>query len=1266
MRFALKLVGLPLLGCAFAYGQTITGTITGVVTDASGAVIPGAQITVRNQDTNTITTAVSLGSGNYTVPLLPPGTYTVAVKAAGFGAFSTANLTLTADQTAKADVRLKPGETNTEVKVEADAVQLQTEAGDLNAVLSAKEIETLPNISHNPLQYAQTVPGVQPRGNFGNPHPTNTTAPGRTAFRNFSVNGSRSLSSEILLDGAPDTTQSFNEIAFLPPLDSLQEFKLITSGYSAEFGRVGGGVVQLITKAGTNQYHGVAYDYSRNSAFNSNSYGNKYQPRNADGSLPPNAKKAYLNAHQFGGNFGGPVRIPHLYNGTDKTFFFFSYEGQRRVDGVNGTITVPTALERVGDFSKSLQVNAASLPVNIYHPSPETTTVTTPLPGQYQLNRAQFSDGGVFNKIPASRLDQTALKYLAFYPLPNITPLNPNDGSNNFFYNDPNRTRVDQIILRVDENVSEKQRFFIRATGDSDSFHQSNPLISTNPGAGQLPPFATSTYTGTAGYTLTLNAKSLLDLRLSALRLNLSQLPQGGGPDLGALGYAPALAALSPHDSLPRIFFQGPTKFYGLGVASFNLLNNHSTIPSFTASYTHLFSRQTLKVGGEYRVYFSNYFQPFIPDLGFAPQANGNYSKRCDGQGCPTLSPSDSGFALAEVAIGAMDTDQRFSGGQISSGEPALAGSLKYAGIYVQDDVKVTPSLTVNAGLRWELQVPLTERHNRLSQFNLNANNLTGTPGVYEFSGVGGNGRPQTNTEYKNFAPRFGFAFQATPSTVIHGAYALSYEPVTGQGSGAQGFGTDGFGKVAFSSIRPTTGALAGQDIQTSTFENPGFIGGGVALGSDPANAARYLGTNVNAIIRRQRTPYIQQYNLTVERQLPFGIDMQLTYVGSKGTFENINALQFNVDSAINPGKLAAARSAFTATGVNPELSQVTNPYFGIIPVGGIGSITSRTVTQRQLDLPFPAYGNVQALSYRGNSTNYNSGVVYLRRAFQSGAQLGGYYVFSKSIDFASSFGSLQGGTGNNNNGGGGDIYPTQLELERSVSNGDIPHRGVIFETIDLPIGKGHRFFANVPVLNQVLTGFKVAGITTFQSGLPQQITGGSGFGRPNLVQDPRLPGKLNGVVGGYNGTPVTLPDGRSFVVQKGRKLVFNPDAFQNPVVTTPKGPLGDIYYRGSTPRFLSYLRGFGTDNTDLTLSRTFPIHERLNLEMQLQAQNVFNRASFSDGGYDRNLGAGNLNSSSTLNPALGSSTDPNFGTSDINTTLITPRYLQIAARLSF
>ena len=263
MNVSFRIICLLLLGSGMALGQAITGTITGTVTDVSGAVLPGAQITVTYQATNTVATTTSLSSGNYSIPLLPPGTYTVEVKAAGFSTFSAANLTLTADQKVKADASLKPGAANAEVRVNADAVQLQTEAGDLNAVVSAEEIETLPNISHNPLQYAQTVPGVQPRGNFGNPNTTNTTAQGRADFSNFSVNGSRSLSSEILLDGAPDTTQTENEIAFLPPLDSLQEFKIITSGYSAEFGRVGGGVVQLVTKSGANDYHGVVYEYSR-------------------------------------------------------------------------------------------------------------------------------------------------------------------------------------------------------------------------------------------------------------------------------------------------------------------------------------------------------------------------------------------------------------------------------------------------------------------------------------------------------------------------------------------------------------------------------------------------------------------------------------------------------------------------------------------------------------------------------------------------------------------------------------------------------------------------------------------------------------------------------------------------------------------------------------------------------------------------------------------------------------------------------------------
>lgn len=1251
MRFAPPCILVILLVVSMVFpvsAQVITGTILGNVRDPSGSAIPGANVRIRNKGTNVETLISTNANGDYSAPNLPTGSYDVEVSAKGFKTYQETGVALSLDSKARIDVTLTVGEVTESVKVVASAQRLQTDSSDLNATVSTQAIESLPNIGRNPLYYVVTTPGVVPRQGFESVTNFAVGDDSRKQFSNFTVNGSRPISSEILLDGAPNTNPAFNEASVLPSIDAIGDYKVITNAYSAEFGRAGGGVVSFGTKSGTNQYHGSLYENFRNPVMNANSFGN-----NATG-----AKKGKFNVNDFGGTFSGPLIIPKLYDGRNKTFFFYSYEGVREAEDASAFLTMPTALERQGDFSQSLvQVRNPSTGLlevvnrNVYSPFASTTNVV-PVGSNVRLERQQFQSGGVLNRIPSSQLNPTALKLINLYPLPNITPLNP-DGTLNYYDSNSTYNRLDQMIVKLDHYFTPQHHSFFRYTTDWTLNTPRNRFRTTDPQATDQAPGSQYNWSATLGHTWTVSPTSIVELRANLTRINLVLQPSSGlNADLAGLGFSQQMISVAPSGAFPRIAVGGA--YQQIGIGNFVLRDNHSSNYAFTGSYTKIAGNWTLKFGGEYRPLYTNFYQAFVPSFAFSPN---NFTTACSGPGCPTLAYNQAqGFVLADLLIG--NLNGQVGGGQFTTGDPRLALRNVYLGGYTQNDWKVSRRLTINLGLRWEFQGPLSERYNRLSQFNTQALNATGTAGLYEFSGVNGNGRGQTDPDYRNWAPRVGFAWRLNDKSVIRSAYGISYDQITGVGSGAQGFGTDGFGNPAFQNIRPASG----YDILARPF-NDSFSGGGTILGADPNNPG-YLGYSVTALDRHQRTPYIQQWNFTIERDLGKGTSMQVSYVGTKGTRMIVQQFPVNGTNAIPEGILNSARSEYIATGVNPLNALVANPFYGIAPASN-ATIGGPTITRLNLVRPYPAYNAVTKFQQRFGSSTYHAFQVSLRRSFSNGLEIGGNYVWSKSIDFGNSISVNSGNTGNG--GGASGFTVNNFGLERSVSNSDIPHRAVIYYVYDLPFGKGKRFLTNTPVASQVLGGWKVSGLTTFSAGLPLGITGGSGFGRPDLMGDPILPEKYR--VYGDGKTAYPLPDGTTIVVPKNRYLYFNPHAFSGRTLTVPVPGssntqiVNDLYWYGTAPRFFSNLRGWGTNNWNMSIDRRFAIGEKMAVAFSAQAVNVFNRKEFADAGIDKGFGSANL---VPANGMLGQSTSATFGTIDITQTGRTPRYLQLVARFTF
>jgi hypothetical protein len=1262
MSFELRSCAMGLLLCGVGLGQVTSGTILGTVTDSSGGAVPHAKVRITNTGTNIGSDIKANPDGNFELPYLNSGQYEVAVEAPGFKLFRQTGITLTTDEKYRVNVSLEVGNASQTVTVAASAEVLQTDASELSQTVDQRTVESLPNINDNPLLFAMTMAGVVTTGAFLDPNNVNTGDNSRQSFSGFTVNGSRPISSNIQLDGAFNTNGYVNEIAVIPARDAIGEVKVITNAYSAEYGRAGGGVINFTTKSGENMVHGSLFENVRNSDFNANSFGNNTFGSDAHGT--PLRPRPPFSTNAFGGTLGGPVWIPHVYDGHNKTFFFVSYSGLRRSQGTSAYYTVPTALERTGDFSQTVaQVNVGgqlqTVNRQIYLPFPNTTAVTTVAAGQYQVTRQQASSGGVLNKIPAQYLDPTALKLMSYYPLPNIAPINP-DGSSNYFTNAPTYTQSDQIIVKLDRQIGLTQKLFFRWTTDWTLSNPPNIFMAA--AANNNGPTTQFNPSATVGYDWTVSPRSIVEIRASMTRINLNLIPAGGLNYLAGnnQGFSQPEIAAGLTQVFPRINI---APYPSEGVGGFAVRNNHSTNYSFTPNYTKLLDKWTLKVGGEYLALYNNFIQPYYASLGFSNTAN-SFSQFCEGTGCAAIPANVSqGWGAANFLMGA--ADGAIGNGQFSTGDPSMAVKNSFYALYSQNDWKATRNLTVNIGVRWEYQGPLTERNDHLSQFNLNAANETNTAGLYQFSGVGGDSRGQTNTDAKNFAPRVGFAYRLGDKTVIRSAYGISYDMVTGMGSGAQGFGSDGFSAPSYVQIRPSTGITNGLDILIAPFENA-FSTGGVKAAPNALNPA-LLGNAVTAIVKTDsRTPYVQQWNFAIQRLLPFGLDAQVAYVGTKGTFLSVQQAPVNQTNDIPQSVLNSAIGSYIATGINPLTTQVANPFYGTI--ANNTNLKGTTIQQLYLNLPYPAYGAVTRFQDRLGNSSYHSLQATVKHNFRNGFQIGGAYTWSKSINDGGSYAAqVQGGFSQ------GSYFwdPNNRRLDRSVSSFDVPQRLVLNYLWELPLGKGKALLNSTPVVSQLIGGWKVAGITSFSDGFPIGITGG-GFGRPNLIGNPVLPKKDQIVGDGH--TAVILPDGVSWVAPVGYKLYFNPDAFSVPVLTVPRvGVAGQTvnvanpYYYGDAPRLFSNIRAPGIENYDLNVSRIVTLKERLRLEIRADAYNAFNRVQL--GAPGSGFGGPDL----TTAGRIGMNTSTTFGSIPVTTaqTAISQvsnsaRYVQLSLRLSW
>jgi len=1152
-----------------AFAQTPTGILDGRVTDASGGVVPGAHVVIQNQATGVSQEMTTNSEGRFYQGFVQPGVYSVTVEQSGFQKYVKSDVRVNVQQTVTLDVDMTLGDVASTVEVTADVAQLSTESATVSKVVGSKQVLDLPINGRNPFSLATLAPGVTPGGG------------GSTPF----ISGGRNATNEITIDGTsvilPENNVSNLQTGYTPIQDSVQEFAVITNSLEAQYGRTGGGVISVVTRGGTNDYHVSAYDFLRNSKLDANTWSN-----NRNG-----VPLAAFQQNQFGGTVGGPLSIPKIYNGKNKTFFFFSEQTQRARRGTSSQASVPIAAWLNGDFSNLRNGNGQL--ITIYDPlNVDANGARQPFPG---------------NIIPPDRIDPVARRLASYFPQPNATPTNAFTMQNNFFVSGKGVNDDDKFDARIDQNFSDRFRMFARGSYDHGESVPFNGFgnVGTSIGDG---PNVSDLYNITVNGVYTFSPSTILNFNYGFARDVGVRYPFSEGTTPASLGFPQNysdIAGISNYE-FPNITFGGNTNLSNLGQATFTTLLNRPMSHIIRGDVTKVYAKHTIRAGGEWRKFFLNFTQLGQPSGQFTFGAG--YTQ----QMVNAAAVATQGNGLASFLLGLPN------GGSITHSFDAATASA-YSGFYVQDDWRVTQKLTLNIGLRYDVDIPRTERYDRLSFFDIDAPsplqgkvassptcpNCGNLKGAMMFVGPNARyGRHQAPTDLNNWGPRFGFAYHAFERTVVRGAYGILYSPSALQASGTSGSG----GVEGFQTSTNFNSTFNLGQTFVASLSNPVPGAFNLPLGATPGPYSGPLTDIGNSIgdsfFNDSRNPIVQQWSFTVQQQVKGDWVLEAGYLGSKGNHLIDGESSMTYDQL--PPSYLALGSALT--------TQVPNPFYGVITTPG-SALAQPTVQQRFLLAPFPQYTGVNAFRKPQANSNYHGVTLSAERRFSHGLSTLISFTGSKLIDDASQVVTFLGAAGTKQ-----DFYCRKCE--KSISAQDVSKRLVISANYELPFGRGRSFFGNMPrTLDTVLGGWQVNGIATFSKGTPLAISNGGN--NTNI------------------GSPGQRPNNNGKSAEKEGPIADRLNQYFDTSVFS-QAPL---YTFGNVGRFLPDVRIPGPHNLDFSLFKNFQLTERGTLQFRAEAFNLTNSPQWA---------APNNNVT-----AVGV-----FGT--ITNTANSPRNVQLALKLNF
>jgi len=1183
-----------LLSCSlFARAQSTYGTLTGSVLDSTGAVVPGATVTLINKSTQEKQVQTSGDSGLYSFVNLNPGEYHLVVEKTGFKHVNRENIVIQVQQTTRLDISLPIGQASETVTVTSDVPLLQAETSSLGQVVEERNADELPLNGRNIFSLVEVAPSVVMQGQAG------ATATGQNPFSwgNFQIGGAFANQSAEYLDGQPLNIGYINLPIMIPTQDSVGEFKVQTNNIGPEWGKVAGGVLNLSTKSGGNNFHGELYEYIRNKIFNANDFFDNHNgtPR------PPWIQ------NQFGGNAGGRIW-------RDRTFFFYSYEGFRLRSASSWLSTVPTADVQAAvkggnavDLTNLLTANGLSRIIDPCGGMLQTTPnadglgvggcATNPATGAPLGTPAPFAN----NTIPAARINQTAKTLMALWPAPtNANQLNNYASSYSLGGNQ------NQNIVRIDQKINDKQHLFGRFSQWTNLNQPEDPL-----GTGLCLDRCTETFTSKGlaiGYNYVFNPNVIGNLDVSATRFNYLRTPKNSGFDFTTIGWNSAFnTELSSSERTPPTIGVVGESDNVMATQGQSYIVDHDTQFWISPTLTLVRGRHTIQLGFQDEMTLDNYAQSNIISgyLGFDGTYTGN-----------------PGFGFADYLLGwATNPEQvgnHFYGTAVIPN--LVAGKQKLLAGYVNDTFHTTSKLTLNLGLRYEYQSPWSERHNRQSYFDPTAvdplaSAAVGTPGGPTSEVLGAvklvasssrSSRYNLDENRVGVAPRIGFAYSFDQKTVVRGGYGLFWIPLDAS------WATNPLNDPVNSIQTEYTGNNGDPTLPTNTITTPwiNFVqppGASidpktglplVALDLEGASSPTFENPNYNY-------GYMQQWNLDVQRTLWGGWFADVAYGANKGTHLPVYNQQVAQLGDNYLAQAAAQVASGTATTCNATVTapagqaciaqSVANPFAATSAAGS--ALSSATTTLGQLLRPFPQFNGLQYAGPGNFGSTYNSLQATLQKRFNGGGTVLAAYTWAKLLSNTDTITSwLESG------GKGGVQDWNNLRAEKSLSSQNVPQHVIISYVLDLPFGKNQKYASDLsPLANKVIAGWGIDGVTTFQNGFPINIgSGGNGVNyyggglRPNVIPgcNKKTTGSgaarvLSGLTG--NGAPGT--------------------GWINSACFTTPAP----YTWGNEPRVDPSLQASGIDNWDFAAFKhtTFGPDEKLGFEFRVELFNTFNRVQF-------------------------------------------------------
>ena len=1125
------------------FAQSDRGTITGTVADSTGAIIPNATVAVKNVDNGTESKTVTTSTGNYTVPQLPVGNYQISVELQGFRTYVRSGVTVQVAETARVDIVLQVGSTSDSVVVTADASLLKTESAEQSTTLTGAMIEALPlnfgtvngGSIRNLLGFATLTPGTW----------SQPSTPTNGSNNNIRVNGLPNISYGTRVDGQDSTGGITPQMANVtqPSIDSVQEFTLQTSNFAAEYGNVGGGLFNFTTRSGTNNYHGSAYDYFTNEDLNAG------QPFTNSGNghlLRPNYRK-----NDFGGSLGGPVLIPRLYNGRNRTFFFFNLEEYRNTNfNQPSQATVPTAAMRAGDFSQPLNSANKQLASGI-----NQNEIFDPLSGNSVNNRTPFPG----NVIPASRLDPVALKIQALIPAPTYSTL-----TNNF--------QQIYTIVRDQDEPSVKIDHSFRDNAKLSFYFLFFRTLSTFNGGDGLPlPLSAvrvqneGTWTGRLNYDKSLTPTMLLHIGLGEQRWHNPDSSPPSVLNYDAVGQLGLSGSATSPAGFPRI--TGLSNSFGgmsLGMGPTNANNYLSDKPTALANLSMVRGSHTMKAGVEWH-----------KDIYTNQQSNGSqgsysFSANETAQivnGSATVAGNTSGFAYASFLLGQVDSASVVSPIQIQLRRNVFA-------LYLQDTWKVTRRLTLDYGLRWDYTGPESEEHARLSAFSPTTPNPSagGLPGATIYDGTG---QGRCNCSFGKaypyaVGPRFGAAYQITPKTVLRAGWGLVYAANSSGYYATVPLGTGGWGNLQFTS--------PGVGLQAFSLMN-GLPYTRSQLGANQFNpgVAPVAGLGISGYPtfwldpNSARPPRINQWNISLQREVLRDLLVEAAYVGNRGVWLQTSSL--NDLNGVTPQRLAQfglnLASASDRTLLNSPISSAAVTAAGFQPPYA-GFPSSATLAQALR--PYPQFGSIPVMwSPVGNSW-YDA--LQVKATKRSSHGLTATYAFTWQKELSTAEGPYVG-----------DIYNRPLQKEISASSQ--PLQSVVAFDYRIPAPISNKW------LKYAVDNWTVGGILRYASGMPIEVPCSTNNLNNILLRtsscdpDNRVPGQ-----------PLFLQNLNCHCFNPQSTFVLNPAAWTDPGAGN----------WGTSPAFYNDYRYQRRPDEELSLARTFKFTESRSLSIRAEFFNVFNR----------------------------------------------------------